>query len=1203
MSGGSRETVQADQPGPPHSSRPRAGGTPKDPRSASSAQPSLTTPLPTITTFNTNSLCMHALEVQGRRRRTRKLNYVSRLSHADILCLQEVQLGAKDTMGLDIYFPQHTIFYNNLRLGRAGTATLVRRRYAKDWDIAPLDIGEAARGWIQVLLFTPRGSGAHARRQFILVNAYLPSGGDVKRRLDLIGRIRELGRSNLLFLVGDLNMIDCVEDASSGDASSILLQGAHRRYWDRLLADTKLREVHQPSHTHFFLHGDASLTRSSRIDRVYTNIPDGILLFANPVAHTPYAGPSPLVMDGQGQRAAHFRRLHVSDHVPVTLSFDVASQKVKRRFNAPSWLGHHQGTAESIKDLWVGFDPDSGESPFQALQDWKAAVRHVVKAYFKGSKATQDAHRNAVQRLSAATSLLHACSRVRQDQDRIASLLRRHCFLTEHCRLEGDRYSEEGLVTFIDDLLACSLRDCATGHQKPTDEEGLELPESYIPGAQRRRDDPITRIKSRLPNARARLTSLRADACQPLTSDPGQMGDITVDHYTKVWAPVPGGTPWNETQALLNQVNAQIPVSLQPQLPCADDFMDVINGSNDSCAGPDGIPFSFYRAYSLIDGSLAEVLAAICAQLGAGVLPPEGYNHARFFLIPKKGGGLIHDTRGISVTNADNRLVATAMKQAIEPALQAVIGDTQQGFVSGRQGDRHIRELTRDFYSRMDKKQQRFVLMVDMARAFDSVTHSFIHSCLQAMNFAGWFCRAVAGLLHQVVVFPVLAVITNHKVEIHKGVKQGCPLSPLLFVICFEFLLRALGAEPRLSCFAFADDLALAVSSISVLLRALGLILAFSKVSGLWMNRVKTVIVTTRPPSAGARRRLDEAGWGAVKFADSAKYLGLLFGRNVTTVDIFREAKTKFFKRYRLFSGVIASSSLNDRVLIFNTFLLPLFYYLARYAVIPWGEVVVPVRQLCHRKCVAFHGGFAYPHLVAPRHVGVGPFTPLKDLWSVNMVLLGSDFPMEDSHQAPTPKLDRWHWVSQYGGLDGTVDPAAHAAYAAFVFLESYTPRAGGLIDLSDLPVVDKGARRRSWIYNRLADRGYWLPRVSPRRKTSLAVKLHKFVGSPAPCLQLSAHARAHAITARKRVTPSQWNVQLRLIMNVLPFAERRFKAGLLDETLPCYFCGGAEDSRAHVFRCAVICRAREEVGRRARCRLPDGLEFTALTHPPPAWS
>ena len=84
---------------------------------------------------------------------------------------------------------------------------------------------------------------------------------------------------------------------------------------------------------------------------------------------------------------------------------------------------------------------------------------------------------------------------------------------------------------------------------------------------------------------------------------------------------------------------------------------------------------------------------------------------------------------------------------------------------------------------------------------------------------------------------------------------------------------------------------------------------------------------------------------------------------------------------------------------------------------------------------------------------------------------------MENSHRAPTPALGEQHGVSQYQALDKTVESGAHGAYTAFVFLESYAPRVDGLIDLSGLPKTDKAARRRCWLYNRLADRGYWVPR------------------------------------------------------------------------------------------------------------------------------
>ena len=629
--------------------------------------------------------------------------------------------------------------------------------------------------------------------------------------------------------------------------------------------------------------------------------------------------------------------------------------------------------------------------------------------------------------------------------------------------------------------------------------------------------------------------------------------------------------------------------------------------SNNSAAGPDGIPFSVYRACAAFDPSIARVLADITAELGRGVLPPPGYNHARFFLIPKKGGGLIADTRGISVTNADNRLQAGVVAKLITPAVQYLSQKSQKGFVPGRQGTDHVHALTQNFFSKLDRKQQLHVMLIDMRRAFDSVAHTFIHACLKHVNFCEWFCKLVTSLLYQVLVIPVLAVLTRHRVSIKRGVKQGCPLSPLLFIICIDFLLHSLDKLSRTEIYGYADDIALATRSVSNILRALRLIAAFSRFSDLHINAKKTAIVSTRPPSTTTRARLDREGWKDILFVDRAKYLGLIFGPKVSTVDIFAEAMAKFGRRADLYSPVIRSCSLHARIVIFNTFLLPLFYYLAQFLIIPYPQVCAPVMALAHRWIVPYNGGgWGYAHL-SPRRDMFGPHTPLKDLWSINMAFLAAPFPLEDSHRQPLPVMGDYSRVTKFDWR-GTPNPSDHQAYAGFVLLEDHAPRRHGLIDLGKLPPPDKTRARRAWVYHQFVMSDRRKERESPKSKTSLPSKLGRLLGHP-PDKAYMIHIRAHAKLVAKLVTPAKWNTFLRLVFNALPFDVRR-KAAQMEVRrggerrllLSCYLCGAGEDSVRHVYgECAVVRRARAQVAEAADCELGDTLEHATLVTPPPS--
>ena len=199
-----------------------------------------------------------------------------------------------------------------------------------------------------------------------------------------------------------------------------------------------------------------------------------------------------------------------------------------------------------------------------------------------------------------------------------------------------------------------------------------------------------------------------------------------------------------------------------------------IKKSSDSCAGPDGIPFSIYRAFLAKDPELAVSIHDMLVCMAGGSLPPSGFNSARLFLLPKKTGGLIDDTRCISVTNSDNRIIATAVANSMAPAVGGVIDKEQVGFTPGRNSKGH-KGLTNDFYESMAKKKQLYCLLLDTQRAFDTMSHDFIRMTLRAMSFPPWVLNMLEAVLSNVWVVPVLSAATKHKIWIKRGSSRAVP--------------------------------------------------------------------------------------------------------------------------------------------------------------------------------------------------------------------------------------------------------------------------------------------------------------------------------------------------------------------------------------------------------------------------------------------
>ena len=207
------------------------------------------------------------------------------------------------------------------------------------------------------------------------------------------------------------------------------------------------------------------------------------------------------------------------------------------------------------------------------------------------------------------------------------------------------------------------------------------------------------------------------------------------------------------------------------------------------------IPFAAYRATRKL---FAPVLLGVAKALTAGRAPPEWFNVGILFLLPKKDTLLPEHTRPISVTNSYNRLIAKLLVRALIPVAKLLCNLAQKGFVPGRVGGDHIRTLNRNFYGCLHRDSNYFVLFMDTKKAFDSISHDFIHAVLEKYGMPQWVKNWMHCLLHGAKVAPFMGgTLTDVWISIKRGVKQGCPVSPIIFALVFDPLLDLTNGQKK----------------------------------------------------------------------------------------------------------------------------------------------------------------------------------------------------------------------------------------------------------------------------------------------------------------------------------------------------------------------------------------------------------------------
>ena len=188
------------------------------------------------------------------------------------------------------------------------------------------------------------------------------------------------------------------------------------------------------------------------------------------------------------------------------------------------------------------------------------------------------------------------------------------------------------------------------------------------------------------------------------------------------------------------------------------------------------------------------VSAVDCAKV-TGCVPPS-LNATFLALIPKKEKPLTFaDFRPISLCNLLYKLISKVIAVRIKPFLDSGISQEQYGFLKDHQIIEPIGIVQETLHTVKTKNINAFILKLDLIMAFDCVNWSFIHLILIQIRVpllaVNWIMACLTS-----VNYAVLINVTPSKFFFaSRGIRQGCPLSPLLFLLVIEGLSRLIGMQ------------------------------------------------------------------------------------------------------------------------------------------------------------------------------------------------------------------------------------------------------------------------------------------------------------------------------------------------------------------------------------------------------------------------
>ena len=229
-----------------------------------------------------------------------------------------------------------------------------------------------------------------------------------------------------------------------------------------------------------------------------------------------------------------------------------------------------------------------------------------------------------------------------------------------------------------------------------------------------------------------------------------------------------------------------------------------------------------------------------------------------FIAIPKKPNTMdCENHRTISLMSHTLKLFLKTILQRVRRKLIPQISDYQYGFMPDR-GTRNAIFTLRMLCERAIEHQQNvFLCFIDYQKAFDKVRHNLLLSMLKQIGIDDKDYRIIHNLYFQQKAAIKLTEDLSNWIDIKRGVRQGCVMSPDLFNLYSEFIFRELeeieeGIQingQRINNIRYADDTVLIASTEAGLQLLLNKVLTSSEKFGLILNAKKTKVLVVSKQS------------------------------------------------------------------------------------------------------------------------------------------------------------------------------------------------------------------------------------------------------------------------------------------------------------------------------------------------------------------
>lgn len=264
------------------------------------------------------------------------------------------------------------------------------------------------------------------------------------------------------------------------------------------------------------------------------------------------------------------------------------------------------------------------------------------------------------------------------------------------------------------------------------------------------------------------------------SEEPGKIKKEIENFYKKVFLEANNDRP-TYVNSRVKTLTVEEANSLEVQFS-ENEIWEVVRDCESSKApGPDGFNFRFIKKFwDVIKGDL---IAAVL-WFGENAVISKGCNASFVSLIPKVNDPLgLGDFRPISLIGCYYKIVSKILAERLKKVVGKLVGEVQNAFIGGR----YI--LANETVAHMKKsKKNCLVFKVNFEKAYDCLNWNYLINLMKYMGFRDKWCRWIEACLSSASISILVNGSPTEEFFMSRGVRQGDPLSPFLFILPAEGL-------------------------------------------------------------------------------------------------------------------------------------------------------------------------------------------------------------------------------------------------------------------------------------------------------------------------------------------------------------------------------------------------------------------------------